>query len=142
MKDYTPKQIVDLIFEEKLEAGFLSAMQLHKGNFSIGEIADKKFLNRDGKCFFASKMYSVNTQITDEDILAAVQNGQYISAFISRKDEKYNIHFLVHKYPSDMKARFEDEITREVVRYMVMMTVLALRLDTREKVEQYIGDAG
>lgn len=135
---YTPTQIVDYILNEKIEAEFLANMQLHKGDFSIGEIADKKFLIKNGKCIFKSKMYSINTEVDDEDIVTAAHNKLYISAFISRKSEKYNVHFLVHRYPESMKEQFEDEITAEVIRYMITMTVLALRLDTKEKVMQYI----
>lgn len=135
---YTPNQIVDYIIDEKLEADFLSSMQMHKGDFSIGEIADKHFNIKDGKCFFKSKMYSINTEIKDEDIITAAHNGLYVSAFISRRGEVYQVHFLVHQYPEGMKNRFEEEITMEIVRYMIMATVLALRLDTPKKVQNYI----
>lgn len=135
---YTPAQIVDYIFEENKEADFLATMQLHKGDFSIGEIADKKFIIKDGRCRFFSKMYSINTEIEDEDIATAAHNQLYISAFVSRKQDTYNVHFLVHQYPERMKEQFENEITMEVVRYMIMSTVIALRLDTKEKVLKYI----
>ena len=135
---YTPNQIVDYIIDNGLEADFLANMQLHKRDFSIGEIADKKFILRDGQCFFKSKMYSINTEIADEDIITAVHNELYISAFISRKSDSYNVHFLVHQYPKRMKEQFENDITMEVIRYMIMSTVLALRLDTIEKVKDYI----
>lgn len=137
--NYTPRQIVDYIFENNLEGDFLSAVQLHKGDFSIGEIADKKFKLKDEKCFFMSKMYSINTEVMDEDIITAVHNDLYISAFVSRKGTSFNVHFLVHQYPNSMKERFEDNITVEVVRYMITSTVLALRLDSIEKVKSYIG---
>ena len=51
-------------------------------------------------------MYKINIQITDDDIITAVMNGLYVSAFIS---------------------------------YMIMMTIVRLRLDTPEKVEEYLG---
>lgn len=136
--NYTPKMIVDYILAENLEAEFLSSIQLHKRDFSIGEIADRSFYIEDGRCFFKSKAYSIHTQVSDEDIITAVHNGLYISAFISRRSEQYNVHFLVHQYPQDMKGRFEDEIAHEVVRYMIMTTVLALRLDSKEKVLEYL----
>ena len=135
---YTPNQIVEYILNENIEADFLATMQLHKGDFSIGEIPDKKFVIRDGRCMFKSKQYSINTEVTDEDIITAAHNKLYISAFISRKSDKYNVHFLVHQYPESMKEQFENQITMDVVRYMIMMTVLALRLDTIEKVRDYI----
>lgn len=134
---YTPKGIVDYIIENGLEADVLAQMQIHKGGYSIGEIADKKFLLRDSGCKFMSKSYEINIKIEDEDIITAVHNGLYISAFISRKDESYNVHFLVHQYPESMKTRFEDEIATEVIRYMLLHTVVALRLDTPQKVRDY-----
>ena len=84
-------------------------------------------------------MYKINIQITDDDIITAVMNGLYVSAFISRQGDAYNVHFLVHAYPENMKSQFEDEILKEVLRYMIMMTIVRLRLDTPEKVEEYLG---
>ena len=78
-------------------------------------------------------------QITDDDIITAVMNGLYVSAFISRQGDAYNVHFLVHAYPENMKSQFDDEILKEVLRYMIMMTIVRLRLDTPEKVEEYLG---
>lgn len=135
---YTPNQIVDYIIDNHLEADFLANMQVHKGDFSIGEIADKKLILKEGKCFLISKNYSINTQITDEDIIVAVHNKLYVSAFISRKSDTYNVHFLVHMYPESMKQQFENEITMDVIRYMITSTVIALRLDSIDKVKKYI----
>ena len=135
---YTPNQIVDYIIDNHLEADFLANMQVHKGDFSIGEIADKKLILKDEKCFLISKNYSINTQITDEDIIVAVHNKLYVSAFISRKSDTYNVHFLVHMYPESMKQQFENEITMDVIRYMITSTVIALRLDSIDKVKKYI----
>ena len=78
-------------------------------------------------------------QITDDDILTAIMNGLYVSAFISRQGDAYNVHFLVHAYPENMKSQFDEEILKEVLRYMIMMTIVRLRLDTPEKVEEYLG---
>ena len=86
-----------------------------------------------------SKAYSLDIKLTDDEILTAAINGLYISAFISRKDDKYNVHFLVHQYPESMKAQFEEAIMNEVINYMISTTILALRLDSPEKVNQYIG---
>ena len=66
-------------------------------------------------------------------------NEKVLSAFISRQGDVYNVHFLVHAYPENMKSQFEDEILKEVLRYMIMMTIVRLRLDTPEKVEKYLG---
>ncbi|MEQ2593909.1 hypothetical protein [Coprococcus aceti] len=38
-----------------------------------------------------------------------------------------------------MKSQFENETLKEVLRYMIMMTIVRLRLDTPDKVEEYLG---
>lgn len=86
---YTPNDIYDYIIENDRESEFLQAITLHKQNFSIGEITDRRF--------------------------------------------------LVHAYPENMKSQFDEEILKEVLRYMIMMTIVRLRLDTPEKVEEYLG---
>ena len=137
---YTPNDIYDYIIENDRESEFLQAITLHKQNFSIGEITDRRFLVKEDKTVkFISKMYKINIQITDDDIITAVMNGLYVSAFISRQGDAYNVHFLVHAYPENMKSQFDDEILKEVLRYMIMMTIVRLRLDTPEKVEEYLG---
>lgn len=137
---YTPNDIYGYIIENDKESEFLQAITLHKQNFSIGEITDRRFLVKEDKTVkFISKMYKINIQITDDDIITAVMNGLYVSAFISRQGDVYNVHFLVHTYPENMKSQFEDEILKEVLRYMIMMTIVRLRLDTPKKVEEYLG---
>jgi hypothetical protein len=62
---YTPNDIYDYIIENDKEAEFLQAITLHKQNFSIGEITDRRFLIREDKTVkFISKMYKINIQIT------------------------------------------------------------------------------
>lgn len=137
---YTPNDIYNYIIKNDRESEFLQAITLHKQNFSIGEITDRRFLIKEDKTVkFISKMYKINIQITDDDIITAVMNGLYVSAFISRQGDAYNMHFLVHAYPENMKSQFDEEILKEVLRYMIMMTIVRLRLDTPEKVEEYLG---
>ena len=136
---YTPKDIYDYIMKEGKETEFLQMITNHKHNFSIAEITDKRFrVKEDNTVKFVSKLYRINMQITDDDIVTAVLNGLYVSAFISRYNNDYNVHFLVHRYPESMKPQYEDEILSEVVRYMIMMTIVRLRLDTPQKVDIYI----
>lgn len=135
---YTPQDILKYIHENELDTDFLLALTEHACNFSIGEIADKEIEKRDDSYYLVSKSFSLDMKITDDEILTAAINGLYISAFISRKDEDYRVHFLVHQYPIGMKSRFEDEITREVIDYMILGTVVTLRLDTPEKVKDYL----
>lgn len=135
---YSPKDIVDYVFEKGYEADFLTSLALHKGNYSIGEVGDKRFKEKDGKWKFISKMYEINVDINDDEIVTSAHNGLYISAFVSRMNDSFNLHFLVHQYPDSMKEKFDDAIAKEVVRYMITKTVLALRLDTPEKLEKYI----
>lgn len=62
---YTPNDIYDYIIENDRESEFLQAITLHKQNFSIGEITDRRFLIREDKTVkFISKMYKINIQIT------------------------------------------------------------------------------
>lgn len=135
---YTPQDILKYIHENELDTDFLLALTGHACNFSIGEIADKEIEKRDDSYYLVSKSFSLDMKITDDEILTAAINGLYISAFISRKDDDYRVHFLVHQYPISMKSRFEDEITREVIDYMILGTVVTLRLDTPQKVKDYL----
>ena len=135
---YTPRDMLEYVYENHLDGEFLLALASHVENFSIGEITDKKIEKRGEDYFLVSKAYSLDIKLTDDEILTAAMNGLYISAFISRKEDNYKLHFLVHKYPQSMKSRFEEEITKEVVDYMIQGTILALRLDTPEKIERYV----
>ena len=135
---YTLRDILAYVYEKHLEDEFLLALASHVENFSIGEITDKRIEKRGEDYFLVSKAYALDIKLTDDEILTAAMNGLYISAFISRKEENYKIHFLVHKYPESMKPRFEEEITKEVIDYMIQGTILALRLDTPEKIERYV----
>lgn len=137
---YTPRDILNYIYENKLDADFMLALANHVQNFSIGEITDKKIEKRGGEYFLVSKAYALTIKLTDDEILTAAMNGLYISAFISRKNDNYNLHFLVHQYPENRKSEFEDEITKDVIDYMIHGTILALRLDTPGKVKAYIGE--
>ena len=135
---YTPRDILAYVYEKHLEDEFLLALASHVENFSIGEITDKKIEKRGEDYFLVSKAYALDIKLTDDEILIAAMNGLYISAFISRKEDNYKLHFLVHKYPQSMKSRFEEEITKEVIDYMIQGTILALRLDTPDKIHSYL----
>lgn len=135
---YTPRDILAYVYEKHLEDEFLLALASHVENFSIGEITDKKIEKRGEDYFLVSKAYALDIKLTDDEILTAAMNGLYISAFISRKEDNYKLHFLVHKYPQSMKSRFEEEITKEVIDYMIQGTILALRLDTLDKIHSYL----
>ena len=135
---YTPRDILAYVYEKHLEDEFLLALASHVENFSIGEITDKRIEKRGEDYFLVSKAYALDIKLTDDEILTAAMNGLYISAFISRKEENYKLHFLVHKYPQSMKSRFEEEITKEVIDYMIQGTILALRLDTPDKIHSYL----
>ena len=135
---YTPRDMLEYVYENHLDGEFLLALASHVENFSIGEITDKKIEKRGEDYFLVSKAYALDIKLTDDEILTAAMNGLYISAFISRKEDNYKLHFLVHKYPKSMKSRFEEEITKEVIDYMIQGTILALRLDTPDKIHSYL----
>lgn len=136
---YTPSDILNYVYEKELDTQFLLATANHVQDFSIGEITDKKIEKRGEDFYLISRSYHLDIKITDDEVMTAAINGLYISAFISRKDDNYRVHFLVHQYPDQMKARFEEKITKDVVDYMIYGTIMALRLDTPEKVNAYLG---
>ena len=122
---YTPRDILNYVYEKELDTQFLLVTANHVQDFSIGEITDKKIEKRGEDFYLVSKSYHLDIKITDDEVLTAAINGLYISAFISRKD--------------DNQARFEEKITKDVVDYMIYGTIMALRLDTPEKVNAYLG---
>lgn len=135
----TPQDIYNYVVRSGKESEFLTAIMLQTRQYSISEIADAAFSIEDGTCRLKSQQYRLNLEIPDEDIAVAVHNRLYVTAFISRHEEQYQVHFLVHQYPAAMKAQFEEQIAREVVRYMILKTIVALRLTTWKKVDEYIG---
>jgi hypothetical protein len=135
---YTPKDILNYVYEKKLDTDFLLAIAAHMDNFSIGEITDKQIKKRGEDFYLTSKAYQLDVKLTDDEVLTAAINGLYISAFISRKDDNYRVHFLVHQYPESMKEKFEEAITKDVIDYMIYGTIMALRLDTPEKIQAYL----
>lgn len=135
---YTPKDILNYVYEKKLDTDFLLAIAAHMDNFSIGEITDKQIKKRGEDFYLTSKAYQLDVKLTDDEVLTAAINGLYISAFISRKDDNYRVHFLVHQYLESMKEKFEEAITKDVIDYMIYGTIMALRLDTPEKIQAYL----
>ena len=95
----TPTDCYNYIIENDFEMPVLGAMMNHVGGYSIAEIADGRFHNRDEAVSFSSPGYKINIPVTDDEIVTAVLNGLYVSAFISRNQDKYQIHFLVSGYP-------------------------------------------
>lgn len=138
----SPNEAYEYITDNNLETDVLSAMMTHTMDYSIAEIADGNFKidkeDNGRKVTFVSKGYKIDVPVTDEEIVTAALNGLYISVFISRKADKYNVHFLVSGYPARMKAMFEDEIAKNVVRYMILSTVVACGLNSEKKIREYI----
>lgn len=135
----TPQDIYDYVVRSGRESEFLTAIMLHKQGYSIAELGDARFAEKDGVCRLCSEQYNLSLPISDDEIIAAVRNGLYITPFLSRQGEQYQIHFLVHRYAAKDKAEFEEEIAREVVRCMILKTIVALRLTTWRKVDEFIG---
>lgn len=135
----TPRDILNYILDNKLDLDFMAAVARQKGGFSIAEIADRTYKKMgSGSYHIVSKSYGLDMLIDDDDVFTALANGLYVSAFVSRKDNSYNLHFLVHKYPESMKPRFEEEILKDCVEYMILNTVVSLRLDSEKKVDEFI----
>lgn len=137
MSNYLPRDILEYVLDEKLEADFLTAIMLHKQDFSITEIADRELWTVDGKCYIKSANYGLSIEVPDEEIVAAIRNRQYVSVFLSKKGEDRQLHFFVHKCSIEDKPQNEELIAEEVVQYMLLKTIVTLRLDTPEKVKDY-----
>lgn len=133
----TPQDIYNYIVRSGKESEFLTAILLQRQGYSIGEIPDAVFDIQSG-CRLRSRQYRLDLEIADEEIAAAVRSGRYVTAFISRQGETYQLHFLTHPYPADRKADYEEPVAREVVRYMILKTIIALRLTTWKKVDEYL----
>ncbi len=139
---YTPRQILGYVVENSYEADFLTQIALHKGGYSIAELADKEFVLRDGKLLLLAPSLSIQTPVEDPSVELAIAQARYITAFFSRKDERFEVHFLVHGCLEQEKKDYEELICREVVQYMIYKTILALRLDSPDKVNAYLfGDS-
>lgn len=136
---YTPSDILRYVYEQQLEFTFMNAIMMQTGGYSIAEVPDKRIVQVKEEYRLKSVMYKLNVPVKDDEIVTAVINQIYVSTFLSRMGENYQIHFLVHRYPVSMKEQYEEEITKEVVQYMIAKTIVALRLDTPEKVDQYLG---
>lgn len=132
-------EVVDYIFNNGLEMDFYGQVMMHKGGYSIMEIADAKFVRFGSEVQFNSENFKLSIAITDDDIITAVINKLQISSFISRNGENYQVSFLVHNYPTSMKERFAEEIAKDVMRYMISNAVVTLKLDSIDKVKGYIG---
>lgn len=134
----SPHDILNYVIQNGKEADFLSALMTNKENYSISEIIDAEIELKDDNYYLNSDMYNLHMQIRDDDIVTAAMNGLYITSFISRQDNRYQIQFMVHRYPALMKKDFEEEIVREVVQYMILRTIISLHMNTCRKVDEYI----
>lgn len=134
----TPQDIYQYVINSGKESDFLSAILMQRQQYSIGEIPDAVFTAEGGAGRLQSARYNLNLTIEDAEIVAAICDQRYITAFLSRHGEQYQVHFLVHRYPAAQKIQFEEAIAREVVRYMILKTIVALRLTTWRKVDEYL----
>ena len=137
-KNYTPIDILEYILDNEKEADFMVSLTMHKCGYSIGELTDLELYWDEERLFLRSKLYKINNQITDEDIMVASKAGKYISAFLSRYNDTFQVHFLVHECMIEDKNVYEDEIAQRVIQYMILKTIKQLRLDTPDKVDEYI----
>ena len=134
----TPNDMLRFVLEKELEADFLTALQLHKGNFSIAEICDREYLRLPGQVRLRSESYGINVEITDESVLVGLMSGQAVTAFLSKNGTERRVHFLVHPFPEAEREWFGEEIVRQVVQYMIRETIIRLRLDSEEKIRSYL----
>lgn len=135
----TPMDMLRYVKEIEGEVQFLTRLASVKNHYTIGEITDRRFEQKAGEFYLISPTYHLELKMVDQDIFTALQNGQYVTAFLSRKENAAQVHFLVHTYKAAEKSAYEDAILQEVIDYMILHTIIALRLDTKEKIQQYIG---
>lgn len=135
---YIPKELLDFIIEEKMEQEFFQAMMQHVQGYSIAEITDRAFTQQDATYRMQSEMFALDIEVVEDDIITAIMNKLYVSAFLSRYEDTYQIHFLVHPYPERMKEKFEEKITEDVVHYMILQTIVSLKMDTKGKIRTYV----
>lgn len=136
----TPVEMLEYVMQNNKESEFMVASFRHMSDYTIAEIADRKYVRKaDGSYRLFSKAYGINVPIEDDDVLTGLINGLYVSTFISKKKNERQIHFLVHQYPERMKERFDENITKEVVQYMIIKNIIAFRLDTMCKIDDFIG---
>jgi len=135
---YTPIEILDYVLDNNKDADFMLAMSMHKGGYSIGEIPDVKFKWKDDTLRVTSAAYKLDREVSDIDIMIASKAGKYISAFISRYNDDYQMHFLVHECMAEEKPHHEEEIAERVVQYMILKTIKQLRLDSPAKVDSFL----
>lgn len=138
--NYSPKDILNYVIENEKEADFLVSNALHKMGYSIAEITDARFVRHEEGYYLRSKAYDVNVLIQTEDIVASLDEGHYVSAFISRDNKNYQVSFLVHPFSKDEVDNNAEEIAKTVVKFMIFNTIRTLRLDTPEKVDNYISN--
>lgn len=136
--EYTPTDILEYVLENKKEADFLVAISMHRYGYSIAEIVDLKIKAEAEGVYFRSQSYNLNQLVQDEEIVGAYKAGRYISAFISRFEENYQIHFLIHDCLQQEKMQYENEIVERVVQYMILKTIKQFRMDTPQKVDEYL----
>ena len=135
---YSPNEMLEHIKERELVFDFINSLACHVKNYTIAEITDGKFEKEEEGYYYKSKNYGIDIPVTDDGILTAVINGIYVSVFLSRHDNDYQVHFLVHKYPKSMKSRFEEEITDDVIDYMIVQAIVELNIDTLGKLRSYL----
>lgn len=136
--NYTPKDILMYVLENEKEMDFISRLNTCSRQYSICEIVDKVIAVEDGIYRLFSKQFDVNVVIDDAAVVDAVRGGKYVSAFISRHGDSFQAHFLVHPVLNAEKSYHEEEILMGVIQYMIFKTIIALRLDTYKKVDEFI----
>ena len=68
---YTPRDILNYVYEKVLDTQFLLVTANHVQDFSIGEITDKKIEKRGEDFYLVSKSYHLDIKITDDEVLTA-----------------------------------------------------------------------
>ena len=109
-----------------------------KNDYTIAEITDAEFVKGYGTITLTSQNYGIRVPLKDDEISQAIRSGQAVTAFVSRYKNEGQVHFLVHAYPADELEHHQEEITQGIIRYMILRTIVKFRLDTAEKIIEYL----
>lgn len=137
---YSVEEMCQYMKDEELVIPVLHANRVCKNRYSIMEIFDAKFQREGDKVRLISKDLDLYELMEDDNIITAVINEIYLTAFVERNQDAYFVHVLVSKYPRCLKKRYEKEIFDEVIDYMLQQIIKSQNLTTKGRLMKYIED--
>lgn len=137
---YSVEEMCQYMKDEELVIPVLHANRVCKNRYSIMEIFDAEFQREGDKVRLISKDLDLYELMEDDNIITAVINEIYLTAFVERNQDAYFVHVLVSKYPRCLKKRYEKEIFDEMIDYMLQQIIKSQNLTTKGRLMKYIED--